>query len=130
VVQGRKYLIVAIAFDNYRWSLLRYKFNEAGIGNDFGIPIKLTRPSDLMKIHPVINSAFVRHRFVWGDLPIMRWYTNNTKVVSEGLNYTYGKIEKHARKTDGFMAMAHGMTLIDMLEDVQTENTVFEPFVF
>ncbi len=127
---GAKYQIVGMAIDNFRWALMRYGLNKVGIGPDYGIPIKLTRPSDLMKAHPVINSAFVRHKFVWGDVPIMRWYTNNTKVVQEGLNNTYGKIEVHARKTDGFMAMAHGMTIINKLEEEDGEMEVYEPIIF
>ncbi|MCD8198238.1 MAG: terminase large subunit [Lachnospiraceae bacterium] len=130
VCMGAKYNIVGLALDNYRWALLRSKFQEAGIGNDFGIPVKLTRPSDLMKVHPVINSAFLRHRFVWGDLPIMRWYTNNVKVLQDGLNNTYGKIEPHARKTDGFMALAHGMTQLDLLDEGGAAAPIMEPIVF
>lgn len=129
-VAGASFNLLAVAIDNYRWALLRSAFNAVGIGGDFGVPIKLTRPSDLMKVYPVINSAFVRHQFVWGDVPILRWYTNNVKVVNEGLNYTYGKQDRNFRKTDGFMALAHGMTLIDMLDTSSMTTSVPEPFIF
>lgn len=130
-LMGSKYAIQEIAIDNFRWALMRSALNAVNIGvKDYSIPVKLTRPSDLMKVHPVINSAFVTHRFVWGDLPIMRWYTNNTKVANEGINNTYGKIEPRSRKTDGFMAMAHAMTLFDLLDGPVATGEILEPFIF
>ncbi|MCD8396102.1 MAG: terminase large subunit [Lachnospiraceae bacterium] len=130
--QGAKYTLLTIAVDLYRFSLMRSKMNEVGIGvgDEFSVPVKLTRKSDTIKVFPVVNSAFVTHRFVWGDLPIMRWYTNNTKVTIEGINYDYGKIEPHARKTDGFMALVHAMTQLDLLESVNVAAPIMEPFVF
>lgn len=130
VKMGASYDMIAFALDNYRYSLMRSALTKAGFGGESGIPIKLTRPSDLMKVHPVINSAFLRHQFIWGDLPILRWYTNNTKVVHEGLNATYGKIEPHYRKTDGFMALAHGMTLLDQLEEGAEAAPPLPPMIF
>ncbi len=130
--QGSKYTLLTIAIDLYRFSLLRSKLNEVGIGevSEYSVPVKLTRKNDTIKVFPVVNSAFVTHRYVWGDLPIMRWYTNNTKVVIEGINFNYGKIEPHARKTDGFMAMVHAMTQLDLLEGANTSAPIMEPFVF
>ncbi|MCD8206544.1 MAG: terminase large subunit [Bacteroidales bacterium] len=127
--KGTRYTIIGMAVDNFRWALIRKAFNDVGIGDEFGIPVKFTRPSDIMKAYPVISSAFIRHKFVWGDVPIMRWYTNNAKVVQDGLNNTFGKIEPQSRKTDGFMALVHGMTMLDKLEDAGGSE-VFEPFVF
>ncbi|MCC8063688.1 MAG: terminase large subunit [Clostridiales bacterium] len=127
---GASFNLLAVAIDNYRWALIRSAFHAVGIGGDYGVPIKLTRPSDLMKVYPVINSAFIRHQFVWGDVPILRWYTNNVKVVNAGLNYTYGKQDRRSRKTDGFMALAHGMTLLDMLDTSSMAAGVPEPFIF
>lgn len=128
--QGTRYDILVLAVDNYRFSLMRSALAKVGFGGETGIPIKLTRPSDLMKAHPVINSAFLRHRFVWGDLPIMRWYTNNTKLVNEGVNTSYGKIEPNYRKTDGFMALAHAMTLLDRLEEDSAPAAILPPMIF
>lgn len=128
--KGQRYDILALAIDSYRYALMRYVLTQAGFGGETGRKIKLTRPSDLMRSHPVINSAFVRRRFVWGDLPILRWYANNTKVVTQGVNSTYGKIEPHYRKTDGFMALAHAMTLLDELEGEGETPVVLPPFLF
>ena len=47
----------------------------------------------------------------WGDDPMMRWYTNNTKVVTDDKgNKTFRKIEAKRRKTDGFMALIHALS--------------------
>lgn len=130
--QAAKYTILTIAVDTFRFSLMRSALNDVGIGvgNEFSVPIKLTRKSDIIKVFPVVNSAFVTKRFVWGDLPILRWYTNNTKVITEGINFNYSKIEPHARKTDGFMALVHAMTQLDVLDNNNDNMEIIEPIVF
>ena len=60
----------------------------------------LVRPSNIMKIVPVIDSIFVNHYLICGDNPLFRWATNNTKLIASGKkqgtdtgNFYYGKIE-------------------------------------
>ena len=60
---------------------------------------------------------FINHKIVFGDCPIMRWYTNNAKKVSKGINYEYGKQEEHYRKTDGFMAFVAAATIKDEIKE-------------
>ena len=108
---GTQYNILKIAIDNFRYSLLNGEFKKIGF-DAFEIKnIKLIRPNDILKVSPIINSVFVNHNFVWGDSPILRWYTNNTKKIISNGNISYGKIEPNYRKTDGFMAMVNGMIL-------------------
>lgn len=126
---GSKYNILKIAIDNFRYSLLNSTFKQIGFDAFELKNIKLIRPSDIMKIAPVINSVFVNHNFVWGDLPIMRWYTNNTKKIESNGNMTYGKIEPNYRKTDGFMALVNAMIISDELPE-DTEVIFLEPIVF
>ena len=111
--QGSKYHILKIGIDNFRYSLLNSEFKKIGFDAYEYKNIKLIRPSDIMKIAPVINSTFVNQRFIWGDIPILRWFTNNTKKILNGDNMTYGKIEPNYRKTDGFMALVNAMILAD-----------------
>lgn len=115
LAMGRRYTIRRLALDNYRFALMAKALREVGFDPYDRRNVKLVRPSDLMKVSPVINSAFVTHRWIWGDVPILRWYTNNTKKVPSGVNITYGKIEPNYRKTDGFFALAAGMTIVDDL---------------
>lgn len=92
--------------------------------------VKLVRPSDIMKVAPVINSAFINHSFSWGDSPLMNWYVNNTKKIMNNGNITYGKIEEHYRKTDGFMALVSAMTLHEELAVMNENAQIFDAIDF
>jgi phage terminase large subunit-like protein len=118
--QAQKYNLTVMGMDNYRYTLLARSLKEVGFDTDKkgSNNIKLTRPSDQMKFGPTINSLFVKHDIVWGDNPLMRWYTNNTcMITSDAGNITYGKIEPKSRKTDGFMAFVSAMCASTDLED-------------
>lgn len=119
--QAKKYNLTTLGMDNYRYTLLAKSLKSVGFDTDKkgNNNIKLTRPSDQMKIYPVIESAFSNHNIIFGDNPLMRWYTNNTCLHAEKYdNYTFAKIEPKSRKTDGFMAFVSAMcTDIDDLPD-------------
>ena len=115
--------IKGVALDNYRYALLSGALKKAGFEPDKK-NLKLVRPSDIMKIHPVIESQFTKQQLIWGDQPHLRWATNNTKSISSGKkhgsevgNYYYGKIEPKSRKTDPFMALVHSAVIEDMIDD-------------
>ncbi len=101
------YIIESIAIDSFRYSLLRDGLKKLGFApeNKDKKTIKLVRPSDIMKVAVIIGSVLSRQLLSWGLCTIMRWYTWNTKAVTDKKgNVTYEKIEGRARKTDGFMA--------------------------
>lgn len=108
---GSLYNVLKIGIDNFRYSLLNNEFKKIGFDAFELKNIKLIRPNDILKVSPIINSVFVNHNFVWGDSPILRWYTNNTKKIISNGNISYGKIEPNYRKNDGFMAMVNAMIL-------------------
>lgn len=115
---GRKFNILKIAIDNYRYSLLNSALKAVGFDAFERKNVYLVRPSDIMKAAPIINHAFVTHTVVFGNVPIMRWYTYNTKKQMDAKgNITYGKIEPNYRKTDGFMAFVCTMTIIDEIPE-------------
>ena len=92
--------------------------------------MKLVRPSDIMMIQPKINSIFSTGSIVWGDDPMMRWYTNNAKLEpAPNNNFKYGKIEPKSRKTDGFMAFVAAMTIEEEIPEYQ-ELVFFDPILF
>lgn len=124
------YNIKKIAIDNFRYSLMNHAFKEIGFEAFELKTIKLVRPSDIMKVSPIINSVFINHNLSWGDSPIMNWYTNNTKKILSNGNATYGKIEEHYRKTDGFMAMVSSFTLQEELDDSDGKLEFLEPIIF
>lgn len=116
------YNILSVAVDGFRYALLAKALKEIGFDKE-NKNLYLVRPSDIMKIVPVIDSIFVNHYFCWGDNPLLRWATNNTKLIASGKkqgtdtgNFYYGKIESKSRKTDPFMACVHS-TVIEHLLD-------------
>lgn len=114
--QAKNYNIAGLAIDKFRHTLLEKALRHVGFDADrHGADnIKLVRPSDIMQIAPVITSKFTNQRIIWGENPLMRWYTNNAKQMTDPKgNVTYGKIEPKSRKTDGFMAMVAAATRIN-----------------
>lgn len=127
--QKRIYNIEKVAIDSFRYSLLSRALREVGFDAADKM-IKLVRPSDIMYIQPKINSLFVSNKIIWGDDPLMRWFTNNTKLEpAPNNNFKYGKIEPKSRKTDGFMAFVAAMTIEEELPET-SELIFFEPLVF
>lgn len=118
--QGRLYTIEAIAIDNFRYTLMADALKDIGFVNDKAKgkeKLKLVRPSDLMKAAVVIGYLFSRKLLAWGTSTIMRWYTWNTKAVTDPKgNVSYEKIEPRSRKTDGFHAFAAAVTLEDKIK--------------
>ena len=104
--------IVLAALDDYRLGLMKPKLLEV-LGLDSSVrdtkdskrQVYIVRPSDHMRVYPVMDSALANHKIAWGESPLMRWCANNVKVEpASGGNYKYGKIAPHSRKTDVFMA--------------------------
>lgn len=124
-----KYNFVKLGVDNFRLALLSKSMKNIGIDATNKEQVKIIRPSDIMKIVPVIDSLFNNRQIVWGDNPLMRWFTNNTKLTDKNLgNYVYDKIEPKSRKTDGFMAFVHAMIAAqDVLEDEDNNELFFMP---
>lgn len=124
-----KYNFIKLGVDNFRLALLSKELKNIGIDTLNKDEVKVVRPSDIMKIVPVIDSLFNNHKIVWEDNPLMRWFTNNTKLTDKNLgNYVYDKIEPKSRKTDGFMAFVHAMIAAqDILEDEDNTELFFMP---
>lgn len=114
---GQRYIVRMVALDNFRWTMLSESLRKIGFDASDKTRVKLARPSDIMRVDPLIQECFDRHLFHWGDNPCLRWAVNNTKRVrssrSIGVdtgNFIYAKIEAKSRKTDPFMALAASMT--------------------
>lgn len=123
------YSIQMLALDDYRYSLMKKSFLRLGFSYE-NKNIKLVRPSDKIKIEPIIDSAFRNHNVVYGDSSIMRWYTNNTKKVKSKKygNYEYQKIEAKSRKTDGFFAFVAAMTQHEVIPEQQSSGEILPVF--
>lgn len=113
---SRLYIIEEVAIDFYRYTLFSSALKKIGFGEKKK-NIKLVRPSDIMKVAPVIGSMFAKKLITWGTSKIMRWYTWNVKAKSDPKgNVLYEKIEEKSRKTDGFMAFAAAVTIEDKIK--------------
>lgn len=126
---AQKYYVLGIGLDNFRFALMREALADMGFDPKERGNIKLIRPSDIMKVQPVINSCFENQYFHWDNHPLLRWATNNTKLVASGKsagtdtgNFYYAKIEAKSRKTDPFMALVAAMTLEDKLPDATYDD--------
>ena len=104
-------MIKMVAIDNYRYTLLSDSLSKIGFSVERG-NLKLISQLDICKTVPVIDHCFINGFFIWGDNPVLRWATNNTKTIRYGKNvgadkgsFVYAKIEARSRKTDPFMAL-------------------------
>lgn len=119
---AQQYSVMKVALDNYRYSLMKDALEKIGFDPKERKNVYLVRPSDIMKVQPVIDSCFNNGYFTWGDNPALRWATNNTKLIRSGVktgndtgNRVYGKIEAKSRKTDPFIALVASMVIEDEL---------------
>jgi phage terminase large subunit-like protein len=118
VEQREKYHLVFGAIDHYRHTLMSKYLRDKQFDTDKKKGnVKLTYLPEQSMAAPIINRIFTKKQIVWGDNPLMRWYTNNAKqcVDSKG-NITYGKIEPKSRKTDGFMALVAAIIVSEILD--------------
>lgn len=66
------------------------------------------------KLAPRVETLFATGRIIFGDNPLMRWYTNNIAVkIDKYGNKTYEKKDEIRRKTDGFQAFIHALWQAD-----------------
>lgn len=133
----KKYGIKRIAMDRFRYNVLKDTFNKYGI-----YPKDKEHPDGLLvligngyithnKVAPLIDDLFANHKIVYGDDPMMRWYTNNTFVdVDKKGNKSYKKIEPKLRKTDGFMALVAAISVEDELPFEENTGELLEAISF
>ena len=112
---GRLYRIKSVAVDSYRYALMADALAKIGFHKD-NKNLVIVKEYDKMRIQPVVDHCFLHGYFVWGDNPVLRWATNNTKLIPYGRgegadkgSFVYAKIEAKSRKTDPFMALVHSM---------------------
>lgn len=136
----REYDIKGLALDNFRYTLLSSALKEIGFNDRLYKNVKLVRPLDIVKVVPVIDSCFANQWFSWGDNPVLRWATNNAKLVKYGRgvgdgngdlgNFVYAKIEAKSRKTDPFMALAASMVIEEELPAVRRPKPQFKLYTY
>lgn len=113
VQMREQYGLTTIVADTFRLDLVRTALENEG----FKIMYVRTKGIEAL-LAPRVETIFAEHRVVFGDNPLMRWYTNNVKVMTDAKgNRTYGKKDEHRRKTDGFHAFIHALYRDDLIDD-------------
>ena len=119
------YDVKKVILDTYRYTLFKAEFEARG----WTVESK-TNPGGLLRlvrriasvnamIAPYIIQQFELGHIIYGNSAIMRWYTNNTELLTDKLgNKQFGKIEPKLRKNDGFSAMDVAFFGKDLLEEV------------
>jgi len=100
-----KYGVEKIIADNYKLDILRPLLEAQGFEVE-----AIRRPSSIHPlIAPRVEDGFANHRFIFGDNPLMRWFTNNVYVKETQNGKQFLKKEEVKRKTDGFQAFIHAL---------------------
>lgn len=117
-----RYNLIMGGIDHFRYTLLAKAFAQRGFDPDRKKGnLKLTYSPEQSMVAPIISSAFLNHKIIWGDNMLMRWYTNNAiRIIDKRGNITYGKIEPKSRKTDGFMALVAAFIVAEIKRDELT----------
>ena len=114
--QSEHYSIKKVVSDRHRITALRDKFDAEGLELQ-GVPSGYITHS---KLHPIITKLFAEQKLIFGDDKLMRWYCNNVYVHTDKKgNKSYLKIEPIKRKTDGFFAFLHAMSVEEELVEIK-----------
>lgn len=120
--QGRKYNILRIVLDNFRYSLMKKALDSIGYkatSDKKTSKVHVIRPSDKYIVAPKVLSLFNRGLIAWGETAVlMRWYVWNTKLTRKpNGNMEFEKIEERSRKNDGFMAYVAALCDEDLIKE-------------
>ncbi|MGM0337703.1 terminase large subunit domain-containing protein [Enterococcus sp. AZ007] len=109
------YDIGLVCADGFRMDLLKPLLEKEGFEYEF-----LRNPRGVQaKVAPIIEDGFANERFIFGDDPSMRWYTNNSYIKEDSLgNRTFLKKEPVRRKTDGFHAFIAALYKREEIQDI------------
>lgn len=107
------YGLTTIVADTFRLDLVKTALEAEG----FEIMYVRTKGIEAL-LAPRVETIFAEKRVVFGDNPLMRWYTWNVKVLTDAKgNRTYGKKDEIRRKTDGFQAFIHALYRDDLIDE-------------
>lgn len=105
--------LTTIVADTFRLDLVKTALEAEG----FEIMYVRTKGIEAL-LAPRVETIFAEKRVVFGDNPLMRWYTWNVKVMTDAKgNRTYGKKDEIRRKTDGFQAFIHALYRDDLIDE-------------
>ncbi|MGD7007615.1 terminase TerL endonuclease subunit [Metabacillus sp. 84] len=112
VEQREMYGLTKIVADTFRLDLVKAALEAEGFEIEY-----IRNPKAIHSLlAPRVETAFAKHNIIFGNNPLMRWYTNNiyVKTKADG-NKEYLKKDEFKRKTDGFQAFIHALWKADEL---------------
>lgn len=110
-----------VMVDRFRYDLVKPAFDKVNL------EVELLRfmPSVHAQVAPIVEIAFNNEQIIWGDNPLMRWYTNNTAVkIKKDGNKEYIKKDEVRRKTDGFNALIHALFKVNEISDRNVKKSI------
>lgn len=115
--QREKYGLEKIVADTFRLDLVKTALEAEGFELEF-----IRNPRAIhSRLAPKVETLFSTRKIIFGDNPLMRWYTNNVYVaIKKDGNKEYLKKDEIRRKTDGFQAFIHALFKAD--EILQAEE--------
>lgn len=121
-VEMRKYYnIKKIVGDNFRMEILKDALEKVG----FEVEVIRNPRAIHSLLAPRVETGFANQQFIFGDNPLMRWYTNNVLVVvKKDGNKEYQKKEPIRRKTDGFQCFVYGLYRVDEISNTNIEESL------
>lgn len=113
------YGVNTIVADTFRLDIVKSALEEEGF-----ILLYIRNPKAIHALlAPRVETLFANNRIIFGDNPLMRWYTNNVYVrIKKDGNKEYLKKDEFRRKTDGFQAFIHALW--------QADNILIDEFDF
>ncbi|GAB3061920.1 terminase TerL endonuclease subunit [Salinicoccus sesuvii] len=116
-----------ICADNYKMEFIRPLLEAEGFEVN---TIRNPRASHAL-LSSRVEDMFANHKIIYGENPLMRWYTWNVYVnVKKDGNREYLKKDEHRRKTDGFMALIHALYLSAEHLDIEESEFMLDELVF
>lgn len=113
------YGLQKIIADNFRMDLFRPLFEAEGLEYEV---VRNPRAAHSL-LAPRIEDMFSYQNIIFGDNPLMRWYTNNIAVhTKKDGNKEFLKKDEHRRKTDGFQAFVHALWRADEIIDIDVSG--------
>ena len=110
VEMREKYGVNTIVADTFRLDLVKTALEAEGF-----ILLYIRNPKAIHSLlAPRVETLFANNHIIFGDNPLMRWYTNNVYVhIKKDGNKEYLKKDEFKRKTDGFQAFIHALWQAD-----------------
>jgi phage terminase large subunit-like protein len=112
------YGVNTIVADTFRLDLVKTALEAEGF-----TLIYIRNPKAIHSLlAPRVETMFANHNIIFGDNPLMRWYTNNVYVhIKKDGNKEYLKKDEFRRKTDGFQAFIHALWQADNYLDEEID---------